>query len=44
MILIGRYYKWQDHRLNEWFDDQEHLQYTLGLVPNAGMADDPKLN
>ena len=31
LIIIARHYAWNPDRMQDWFSDQERLQYDLGL-------------
>ena len=41
MIIIARHYKWSKDMIDQrWFDEQEKLQYELGLEPHPAMSKD----
>lgn len=45
IYLVAKHYFWNQERIDEkWFDQQEKLQYDLGLYFRPGLENSKKLN
>jgi hypothetical protein len=39
MVIVARYFEWQDYKMNQWFEMMDELETKIGLKPNkASMA------
>lgn len=44
MLMVAMHYKWSEDKMNGWFDEQESLQFKLGIVPHPPTQSNPQLS
>lgn len=42
MIIVARYFNWNEDRMNDWFSNIPKYEYELGLKPRPESYTDPK--
>lgn len=44
MLIVAKYFRWKEDRMNEWFDRKEKLEFELGIKPLPSTQNDPKMS